>query len=128
MFLQLSGSKDKCGNIWRFAMDYIWKKLQQPSCGGLGVRFGHLGKGLHASWGRNIPPNSLILSEQLGKGETKVWISKIAPHWVFPLKQKRAGLISKEMASEEGLSCAILDMLLNDLEELEDEEETKYLK
>lgn len=70
-------------------MNYICKKSKQPSCGGLAVRSGHLGKGLHASWGRNVPPDSLMFPEQLGKGETQVWISKMPSHWVFPLKKKR---------------------------------------
>lgn len=108
-------------------MNYICKKSQQPSCEGLAVRFGRLGKGLHGYWGGNILPNSLKFPEQLGKGEAEVWISKMLPHRGFPLKkkEKRAGVISGEMVSEEGLTCAVLDMLQNDLEEWEDEEETK---
>lgn len=97
-------------------MNYICKKSQHSSCGGLAVRFGHLGKGLQGCWGRNIPPDSLMFTEQLGKGEAEVWISKMLPSLGVSFNKKKAGLISGEIATEERLNCAILDMLLNDLE------------
>lgn len=62
------------------------------------------------------PPDSLMFTEQLGKGEAEVWISKMLPSLGVSFNEKKAGLISGEIASEERLNCAILDMLLNDLE------------
>lgn len=78
--------------------------------------------------GGNILPNSLMFTEQLGRGEAEVWISKMLPSLGVSFKENGAGLISGEIASEERLNCVVLDMLLNDLEKQGDEEETKSLK
>lgn len=78
--------------------------------------------------GGNIPPNSLMFTEQLGRGETEVWISKMLPSLGVSFKENGAGLIGGEIANEERLNCVALDMLLNDLEKQGDEEETKSLE
>lgn len=82
VLLPLSGAKDKCGNIWGSALKF--RHLQKMTApGGLAVRFGHLGKGLHGSCGGEHDPqiswHSLSIWVKVVQKKSCTWISKMLP-------------------------------------------------